>query len=459
MIGSVLLFFLFGCLILLALFSRRHLVFGLLLTSGIPYTLFMPKATFLGVNPQAAYLFMMMAVTLIALLFHVQELLELSVRFWAITLFLFYTMLSLLWAADTVMGLRMLLKLAAPFLFFVAIQLILKTDADLKSASGAAFLCCFIVLVLAVMNHLTRGAIFLQELETVSSNHAFTAPYMTAANFSFLQGSGAVLALGYWFATRKLHFLAIYLVFTVAVFLGLTRISMAGLVVATGIVIFCMARSVVLKILIPVLIVTAFVTAFFTVESFQNRMFKTSHVSLEKLLKTDSKHLDDIVYTSGRSKMWKLAADRFLGKNILLGSGAGAVDSWLEHKVRLHSEYLRLICDLGIVGLALYLAAIGQIVIGMVMSFFRADVLQHRQFAATGLGALAFYAVTLATDNSLNYVTEFGLYVFAMAGATFVTLSPEPQPDEVRQVQRMLPIELATMAEQTSSRPLHPTGN
>jgi hypothetical protein len=48
--------------------------------------------------------------------------------------------------------------------------------------------------------------------------------------------------------------------------------------------------------------------------------------------------------------------------------------------------------------------------------------------------------LTLATDNSLNYVTEFGLYVFAMAGGAFVALSPEPQPDKASLGRGILPL-------------------
>ncbi len=439
MISSVLLFFLFGGLIILALSSRRHLVFGLLLTGGIPYTLFMPKAIFLGVSPQAAYLFLLMSVTLLALLFYVQGVMELSVRFWAVSLFLFYSLITLSWATDVAIGLRMLMKLAAPFLFFFALQLILRSEEDLKSATRAIFLCCFAVLILAVVNTLTRGALYVQEGREyqLATTHSFTAPYMSPATFSFLLGSGALLALGYWFANRKFIFMAIYVVLVVAVFLAFVRISMLGIVVGTGIIIFLMARSLAPKILFPLFIVVIFVTVFFTVESFRTRMFKSSHVTLEALVKTDPKNLDNLVHTSGRTLLWKQAAAQFLGKDILLGGGVGAVDTWLQQKMKLHSEYLRLLCDVGVTGLLLYLGALGQITAGMVMRFFRADDPLGRQFAATGLGALAFYAVTLATDNSLNYVTEFGLYVFALAGATFVTLSPEPQPDELCRFQRM----------------------
>jgi O-antigen ligase len=203
---------------------------------------------------------------------------------------------------------------------------------------------------------------------------------------------------------------------------------MAGLVIGTGVIIFLMARSTAIKFLFPVLIVVIFVTAFFTVDSFRNRMFKSNKVSLEQLVKTDPKHLDDLVSTTGRTSLWNKAIEKIFNKNIVLGGGAGAVDSWLQNKIKLHSEYLRLLCDLGIVGLALYLAALVQIAAGLVMSYLRADTPLQRQFAATGLGALAYYAITLATDNSLNYVTEFGLYVFAMAGGAFVGLSPESQP-------------------------------
>jgi hypothetical protein len=40
--------------------------------------------------------------------------------------------------------------------------------------------------------------------------------------------------------------------------------------------------------------------------------------------------------------------------------------------------------------------------------------------AALGSALFVFFAITLLTDNSLNYVSEFGLYVFAAIGGVLV---------------------------------------
>jgi O-antigen ligase len=202
-----------------------------------------------------------------------------------------------------------------------------------------------------------------------------------------------------------------------------TRISMAGLVVAVAFLVSLSARSTVLKVMIPVALCVVFVSLFFTIDLLKLRMFKSREVSFSSIARSNPEQIGDMLLTSGRTMLWKQAGEKLFSKSPVIGKGLGSVDSWLETRsppTRLHSEYLRLLCDLGIVGLSLYAAAILHFFLRIHQVWRSAENAQVRIFSATAMAALFFYVVTLATDNSFNYVTEFGLYVFAFAAFPFV---------------------------------------
>lgn len=438
-------------IVVLGVVSGRKLAYFMLLVGGIPITIFMPGLKVLeslgSINPQAALLFSMVMGTLLALMLRLDTVVkELINNIW-LTAFLLFAVGSLAWAGDFVYGVRMVVKLSAPFLFLILFMAYMREPEEFRRAEKALFIVCGIVLGLALLNEFTGGSIWRDSgLKMVRSDKVgIYAPFMSPANFSFLIGTGAILALANFFVERKIRYLLLYVVFAVIVFWAFTRISMAALVLATAICIWMLSRSMVVKFAFPIVIIVGFFLSFFLIDSFRDRMFMDSSISLESLA-NDPEKLQSGMYLSGRSALWEAARTQFFDPSPGVGAGAGSVDRWLDTNVhsRLHSEYLRLACDLGVVGLVLYVA-------GLLAFFTRLARVRRNakdplvtKYAVSAIAGLSFYATTLATDNSLNYVTEFGMYVYfllalAFAAARWESWAEPPMPgvagsDELTQV-------------------------
>lgn len=423
MTGTVVLITVFSALMVLSVVNRRWLMFGILLVGGFPMGIFAAQERFYGLYANGVYLFVILSAVALALLFAVPTLLTKSICFYGYVIFLLYCLASLLWTTDIEWGLRMLIKLAAPFVFFISMQSFLKNEHDLAIAERSIIISCLIVSTLAVINTLTNGMIAPDDNMYNIRHNYLTAPFMSPANYSFLIGSGAILSLTNIFKARKLVYYFLTILLSYFLFWSFVRISMFGLIAAFALIFMLLCKNTIIKILIPIVIVVVFITCFFTLDKFRNRMFKSDKVTLEMVLSANENNVDKLVYTSGRSTLWRQVYREFVQQAPVLGKGVGSTDSWLElrNKGRLHSEYLRILCDTGIVGLFLYLCAIFQFYTLLIRNYFTSNDHTVRVYSVRALAGLTFYLITLMTDNSLNYISEFGLYVFTFMAFAFIS--------------------------------------
>jgi O-antigen ligase len=423
MTGTVILFAIFSTLMVLSVLNRRWLMLAILLVGGFPVTIFMPQDNFFGLHAGGAYLTIILSALFLSFLFAIPNFFAQSFRYGFFLAFITYCLLSLSWTPDIGWGLRMLVKLASPFMFFIAMQAFFKEDLDLKTAERMITVCCLIVSALAVVNTVGGGVLAKGEDMFNVRNNYLTAPFMSPANYSFLIGSGAILALCNLLQTRKVSHFLLFMLLSVFVFWAFVRISMVGLIAAIAVVFFLHTRNVAIKFMIPLTIVLIFVVCFFTVDKFRARMFKSDKVSLETVMGTDLNKIDKLIYTSGRTQLWRKVNTEFFHKAPLVGMGIGSVDYWLERnfKGRLHSEYLRILSDTGLVGLCLYLLSILQFYARLVGLYLRSKDPDVQKYTAMALAGLTFYLITLATDNSFNYISEFGLYIFTFMAFAFVS--------------------------------------
>ncbi len=407
-----------------ALLSGKKLLGFALLVGGFPITAIMPGVTFFnsfgGIAPQAALLFSLLISAMLFLLLNIELTARYLLRFYFCTSFILFIIASLVWGNDLIQGIRFIVKLIAPILFMFTAMIVCKTDKDVAMTERMVVICGLSVMSFALANTLMGGLIDTGSRVDWVGKNMLTAPYMTPANFSFLMGAVAMLSLGNYLSHRTRGWLILYLAFSGAVLWAFTRISLAGWLIGTGVCVLLFARSKVIKILIPVTIGLVSVASILTVDSLRDRMFFTgSNMDLSTAISDPGKLLSQ-VNTSGRTVLWA-EVEEVLGKNsAIVGSGIGSVDSWLARKnySRMHSEYLRLYYDVGIVGLGLYLLIALSLIQNM-RKLSRSSDSDTRKLAAVAAASLTYYLITMATDNTLNYVTEFGLYVFVFAGLAF----------------------------------------
>ena len=105
----------------------------------------------------------------------------------------------------------------------------------------------------------------------------------------------------------------------------------------------------------------------------------------------------------------------------MLGSGVGSTGVYLTDRFGMiqvaHNEFLRVLCELGIVGFALGICLLWRIYWGL----GRIQVSEQHEFGflkPLALGVFTSFVVCSLTDNTLEYYAVFTGYV-----ATFVALA------------------------------------
>lgn len=339
-------------------------------------------------------------------------------------LFFFFCILSIFWAPNFVFSLRMLAKLLSPFIFLLIAHLMIVDNINTVTIEKATFIGLLILLFVALLNHFTG---FLGDASTDEwrVKNILTAPFHSPAPFSFSMACGAMLSLANYISDRRKTYLLLFAIFSIAVFWAFTRISIVGLIVACSVLIFLLAKSTILKVLLPVLLCLGITVAFLNFDRLKERSFQNpSEASLSQLMKKPGAFAKNI-HTSGRTKLWEKGLKRFFHQSPIIGAGLGATQGFYYEKHRggaIHSEYLRLLCEVGITGIVLFILAMTQYLAMLLAVFRRSDSGNtfeekfKRKYSGLAIASLIFYLITMATDNTIDYVMSLGLYTFLFIG-------------------------------------------
>lgn len=402
---------------------HRRLLFSLLAIGGFPFAGFFPDFRafgFLGgMNLQATLLLTYVSFLALAML---------TVR-WPppgfkketaiIVLFLLFSAVSVLWSANVVEATRGLIKIAAPFMMLSLAYSVGRQSDAYDRARVLTILLVLSVILLAVVNVFSGGVLHpLKGTVTHWGWSSLQAPGMSSADFSFLVLVGTIL-IAIQCIERRLRVVSLIIlgVLILALVWAFVRITFLAAIMAVGALLLIMTRGGMRKIAIFSAIALFAIMGAFS-DAFQSRMFYDHRVygTLDFLQSplAAMQHID----TSGRLTLWLNALDYFSPHNALIGSGVGAIERWIEDsglRSELHSEYLRLYIELGIVGLLLYVWIHLQLLGSLYKVAGGADR-KVRSQNVTGIALVIAYLVTLLTDNSLNYVSGFGFYVYAFVG-------------------------------------------
>jgi O-antigen ligase len=129
----------------------------------------------------------------------------------------------------------------------------------------------------------------------------------------------------------------------------------------------------------------------------------------------------DNVNNSGRQMLWTTAMESLFDPDPLIGSGLGSVQQFMytqkftELKV-IHSGYVELLCDTGLIGLGLYLLAVLVIMAKSVFILRRASEPGTRVAALAALCGYPALLVCMGFDNVINFVLVAGQYPAIFAG-------------------------------------------
>jgi hypothetical protein len=196
------------------------------------------------------------------------------------------------------------------------------------------------------------------------------------------------------------------------------RTSAAALFIGCSVITLLGTRGFV-RLLLPISGVVGLPLLIVFNANFRQRMFFDASDS-EALLKDPLGALQAI-NGSGRFSLWDEMLARFYTPHPAIGSGIGATQDFLYSRSAIgqgvvHSEYVRLLCELGVVGLILFTVAMLSYLITLMRSPAPPSPSVARAYTLAAIGGLVTYLIYMATDNSFDYVNQFGAYIFALIG-------------------------------------------
>jgi len=331
-------------------------------------------------------------------------------------LFLLWITASLATSVAPLEGLRLLFKLAYPFLTFVVVAGLVQSRRQLERLmlvtliAGAA-------IVIAVNPLFGLGAGF-----DVDHFGFRRLRGLGGANpFSFYLLVLLLITFGRFVVRGKLLYLALCGLLGFLIVMTLTRIALAACLAGIGAMVLFAAlegrnrRAVVAGALM------SFGIGMLFVPQVMKRTF--GYVpSLGELvsLARSPVSLYESMNWQGREVLWPILYNAYRGDpNTGLGLGSSGIvvrENFPSIAAQVaHNEYLRLAVDTGRIGIALFFAAMMSWLVWMIKLGWRAPPLV-REFALPAVGTIIAWAFISITDNSFDYYAQFTQYVGFLCG-------------------------------------------
>jgi O-antigen ligase len=405
---------LIGAQFALALFSPVGLAYVSLIVGALPLTLGqdgMLSGAFGKMDLSAIRLLGLWLASCVVVLWHLERLPRYLSAFRFHALFLVFCAAALLWAPSLAYGSRMFAKVSAPFFFLLLIVLMVSTHAQLKIMAR---------LILGVGAFLVAAAVVVRLAGVSVSTVGLTLPGVGPSLFSAFLVVVTLLALASAKHGNRVRHLILVAVLGAAILAAFTRITIAALCVGCAVILFMRFKGLP-RFALPLLGLVGLPTLFLFSETFKQRMFYgADQITLGTVLDDPSVVMGHL-HTSGRSKAWETVLSRFFEPSPLLGSGLGATQNYYYSQSGggigvIHSEYVRLLSEVGALGLTLFALAALAYVWRLVRIYRRARVPETSTYALAAVGTLVAYLIYIATDNGFDYVTGFGIYVFGLIG-------------------------------------------
>jgi O-antigen ligase len=322
--------------------------------------------------------------------------------------FLLFCFISLFWSPSIAYGARMLAKLSSPLLFMLIVASMVTSLDQLRRMEKVTIGGGLVMVLLAIWAWATKNG----------SSVGLSVPATTPAYFSAYLVAIGSLTIANIKSDRPKFNLLVSFVFCLAVLAAFTRITIVAMFVAYSLMFFIASRGI-FRVFLPVTGIVLVPVLFLFSETFKRRMFfGEKQIHLDTAL-NDPSILFSHLHGSGRFATWPQVLNKFFVPSPTLGSGLGATQNFFYTNSpsglgAVHSEYVRLLSDVGLIGLTLFLIAI-LVYFVRLSGIYRVNPAKiSGRFALAGMGGLLTYLIFMATDNPFDYVTGFGFYVFGI---------------------------------------------
>ena len=242
--------------------------------------------------------------------------------------------------------------------------------------------------------------------------------YGTASAIHYISMCVLSLALFYYTLEKKKNLL-LCILFMLPCILWVFRTSIMGTVLALMSFFFFKYKLKSLPVIFLVFIL--FVLAVFAIPSVREKMFVNSeNVSIEQFQRGEISK--DDINSNARFGMWEHLESRFYEGKELMGSGVGSVQNYMYSNFVFgglkvpHNDYVQILCDSGIIGVVLYLLVVLTVIIHSFIVYQNNSDIAIKMCTIVAGSSLAGMALTMYTDNVVNYSMATLSYPFGFYG-------------------------------------------
>lgn len=319
-------------------------------------------------------------------------------------IFMLWLVIGCFYSPDPAYGVRVILKYLYPLVVVLCASAVVRRPEVMMKASLGARAVALVALLITFTF-----------VESILFPGVFW--YATARAINYISICMFSLALFFYMGKeRKNLYYAIF--FTLPCILWVFRTSIMGTVV--GLMVFSLFRYKIKALPVIALIGMLGVACVFYVPAVKEKMFKDDTVTLSDFM--NGKVNKDSIESNARFAMWEYFESRFYKDKEIQGSGTGATQhhfytNFLFGGLQvMHSDMVQMKCDNGLVALWLYYTSIVLMIAHAFLVFCRNRNRWIKICAITAGSAMAGVAVTMYSDNVVNYSMCTLSYPFGFYG-------------------------------------------
>jgi hypothetical protein len=308
-------------------------------------------------------------------------------------LYIVWLLIGMFYTPSPFYGFRVILKYLYPFLIMLfASAAVQNGEVFLKAGLGARMVAVASIIIS-----------FIPHLEWTLFPGVIW--YGTARAINYISMCIFSLALFFYMGKRKKD-LWLAILFVIPCIVWLFRTSIMGTTLALMTFFFFRYRLKSLPVVACVLLL--FVLAVFFIPSINEKMFVKKDVDISQL-ESGKLSMDDID-SNRRYDMWEWSIEHYYKKKELQGTGTGNLQQVFYeterfgHQGIVHSDYVQILCDNGLLGIILYLLTSFVAIIHSFIIYNRKQSPVILKVCAITSGAsMAGVLLTLYSDNVVNY--------------------------------------------------------
>lgn len=324
-------------------------------------------------------------------------------------LYLVWLLISIFFSPEPIFGLRVFSKYLFPFLVLIVVSSISISDVLFLKYLKIAFRSLITVNILYVISTLDSGLF-----------NIYNSIFWLGTSLMDVNSFTLVIGLILYQITKKKKYLYFLIILILIPILTSVRTGLIGLGVTLLAISFFKYKWRALPFCL--IIIVGLVVSFLYVPGIRDKMFKGAFNNAESIINASEKITLDNIETSGRSDAWKWSLEKFYKGHEYIGSGLGNLQAVFysgNHpfgrlKV-IHNDYIQILCDIGLIGLILYLLVIISFVVhSFIIYNNKRNPLTARYAAFIAGTSLCGIMACAFTDNVINYslITLSYPYVF-----------------------------------------------